>query len=165
MLRVQDHPELQNHIGQTIITSDGTTLLGADDKGGIAAIMTALAHLRNSPDIKHGKIAIAFTPDEEIGQGADYFDVEGFGADFAYTVDGGPLGELEYETFNAAIAHTDIKGVNVHPGSAYMRMQNALLIAMELNGMLPVNERPEFTRDREGFYHLNSSKVRLMPHK
>lgn len=155
VLRVQDHPELKNHIGQTIITSDGTTLLGADDKAGIAAIMTALAHLRNSPDIRHGKIAIAFTPDEEIGRGADYFDVEGFGADFAYTVDGGPLGELEYETFNAAIAHTDIKGVNVHPGSAYMRMQNALLIAMELNGMLPVNERPEFTRDREGFYHLN----------
>ena len=116
--------------------------------------MTALAHLQDCPDIKHGKIVVAFTPDEEIGQGADYFDVAGFGADFAYTVDGGPLGELEYETFNAAIAHTDIKGVNVHPGSAYMRMQNALLIAMELNGM-PVNERPEFTRDREGFYHLN----------
>lgn len=155
VIKALDYPELKDYIGQTIITSDGTTLLGADDKAGIAAIMTALAHLQNSPDIKHGKIAIAFTPDEEIGQGADHFDVEGFGADFAYTVDGGPLGELEYETFNAAIAQIDIKGVNVHPGTAYMRMQNALLIAMELNGMLPVNERPEFTRDREGFYHLN----------
>ncbi|HNX29044.1 MAG TPA: peptidase T [Syntrophomonadaceae bacterium] len=155
VIKAQDYPELKNYIGQTIITSDGTTLLGADDKAGVAAIMTVLAHLQNSPDIKHGKIAIAFTPDEEIGQGADHFDVEAFGADFAYTVDGGPLGELEYETFNAAIAHIDIKGVNVHPGTAYMRMQNALLIAMELNGMLPVNERPEFTRDHEGFYHLN----------
>lgn len=155
VIKALDYPELEDYIGQTIITSDGTTLLGADDKAGIAAIMTALAHLQNSPDIRHGKIAIAFTPDEEIGQGADHFDVEGFGADFAYTVDGGPLGELEYETFNAAIAHIDIKGVNVHPGTAYMRMQNALLIAMELNGMLPVNERPEFTRDYEGFYHLN----------
>ena len=155
VIRAQDYPELKGYIGQTIITSDGTTLLGADDKAGIAAIMTALVHLQSSPDIKHGKIAIAFTPDEEIGQGADHFDVEAFGADFAFTVDGGPLGELEYETFNAAIAHIEIKGVNVHPGSAYMRMLNALLIAMELNGMLPVNERPEFTRDREGFYHLN----------
>ncbi len=154
-IKALDYPELKDYIGQTIITSDGTTLLGADDKAGIAAIMTALAHLQSNPDIRHGKIAIAFTPDEEIGQGADHFDVEGFGADFAYTVDGGPLGELEYETFNAAIAHIDIKGVNVHPGTAYMRMQNALLIAMELNGMLPVNERPEFTRDSEGFYHLN----------
>lgn len=155
VLKAEDYPELKDYIGQTIITSNGTTLLGADDKAGIAAIMTALSHLQSSPDIKHGKIAIAFTPDEEIGQGADHFNVEAFGADFAYTVDGGPLGELEYETFNAAIAHIDIKGVNVHPGTAYMRMQNALLIAMELNGMLPVNERPEFTRNREGFYHLN----------
>lgn len=155
VIKTEDYPELKDYTDQTIITSDGTTLLGADDKAGIAAIMTALAHLQNSPDNKHGKIAIAFTPDEEIGQGADHFNVEAFGADFAYTVDGGPLGELEYETFNAAIAHIDIKGVNVHPGSAYMRMQNALLIAMELNGMLPVNERPEFTRNREGFYHLN----------
>ena len=155
VIKALDYPELKDYIGQTIITSDGTSLLGADDKAGIAAIMTAFAHLQNSPNIKHGKIAVAFTPDEEIGQGADHFDVEGFGADFAYTVDGGPLGELEYETFNAAIAHIDIKGANVHPGTAYMRMQNALLIAMELNGMLPVNERPEFTRDSEGFYHLN----------
>ncbi len=130
-------------------------MLGADDKAGIAAIMTALLQLQNRPDIKHGRIVVAFTPDEEIGQGADYFAVADFGADFAYTVDGGPLGELEYETFNAAIAHIEIKGINVHPGTAYMRMQNALLIAMELNGMLPVNERPEFTRDYEGFYHLN----------
>lgn len=156
VLKVQDYPELKDYIGQTIISSDGKTLLGADDKAGIAAIMTALAQLTSSPDIKHGRIVIAFTPDEEIGQGADYFDVEGFSADFAYTVDGGPLGELEYETFNAAIAHIDIQGVNVHPGTAYMRMQNALLIAMELNDLLPVNERPEYTRDYEGFYHLNN---------
>ena len=155
VMQVQDYPELKEYTGQTIITSDGTTLLGADDKAGIAAIMTALSKLQNRPDIKHGRIMVAFTPDEEIGQGADYFAVADFGADFAYTVDGGPLGELEYETFNAAIAHIEIKGINVHPGTAYMRMQNALLIAMELNGMLPVNERPEFTRDYEGFYHLN----------
>ncbi len=155
VMQVQDYPELKEYTGQTIITSDGTTLLGADDKAGIAAIMTALLQLQNRPDIKHGRIVVAFTPDEEIGQGADYFAVADFGADFAYTVDGGPLGELEYETFNAAIAHIEIKGINVHPGTAYMRMQNALLIAMELNGMLPVNERPEFTRDYEGFYHLN----------
>lgn len=155
VMQVQDYPELKEYTGQTIITSDGTTLLGADDKAGIAAIMTALSQLQNRPDIKHGRIMVAFTPDEEIGQGADYFAVADFGADFAYTVDGGPLGELEYETFNAAIAHIEIKGINVHPGTAYMRMQNALLIAMELNGMLPVNERPEFTRDYEGFYHLN----------
>ena len=155
VMQVQDYPELKEYTGQTIITSDGTTLLGADDKAGIAAIMTALSQLQNRPDIKHGRIVVAFTPDEEIGQGADYFAVADFGADFAYTVDGGPLGELEYETFNAAIAHIEIKGINVHPGTAYMRMQNALLIAMELNGMLPVNERPEFTRDYEGFYHLN----------
>lgn len=156
VLKVEDYPELRDYIGQTIITSDGKTLLGADDKAGIAAIMTALAQLKRSPDIKHGRIVIAFTPDEEIGQGADFFNVEGFGADFAYTVDGGPLGELEYETFNAAIAHIDIDGINVHPGTAYMRMQNALLIAMELNNLLPVNERPEYTRDYEGFYHLNN---------
>ena len=156
VLKVQDYPELRDYIGQTIITSDGKTLLGADDKAGIASIMTALAQLKKSPDMPHGRIVIAFTPDEEIGQGADYFDVEGFGADFAYTVDGGPPGELEYETFNAAIAHIDIQGVNVHPGTAYMRMQNALLIAMELNDLLPVNERPEYTRDYEGFYHLNN---------
>ncbi|PKM77974.1 MAG: peptidase T [Firmicutes bacterium HGW-Firmicutes-15] len=153
-LKIQDYPELSNYLGQTIITSDGTTLLGADNKAGIAAIMTAIANLINMPDIKHGKIVLAFTPDEEIGQGADFFDVAGFGADFAYTIDGGPLGELEYETFNAAIAHIGIQGINVHPGSAYLHMKNAMYISMELNGMLPINERPEYTRDYEGFYHL-----------
>jgi tripeptide aminopeptidase len=155
VIKVQDYPELKDYIGHTLITSDGSTLLGADDKAGIAAIMNALAILKSKPEVKHGKVVVAFTPDEEIGQGADNFDVAGFGADFAYTVDGGPLGELEYETFNAAIAHIDIRGINVHPGTAYMRMQNAVLAAMELNCMLPANERPEYTRDREGFYHLN----------
>ncbi|MBP1760874.1 MAG: pepT [Firmicutes bacterium] len=154
VIKVEDYPELKEYIGNTIITSDGNTLLGADDKAGIAAIMNALDILTGNPEIKHGKIVVAFTPDEEIGQGADSFDVAGFGADFAYTVDGGPVGELEYETFNAAIAHIDIQGINVHPGTAYMRMQNATLAAMELNSMLPANQRPEYTRDREGFYHL-----------
>ncbi|HWP96488.1 MAG TPA: peptidase T [Syntrophomonadaceae bacterium] len=155
ILKTQDCPELDNYKGQTIITSDGTTLLGADNKAGVAVIMTALAGIITQRDFKHGKMVIAFTPDEEIGQGADFFDVAGFGADFAYTVDGGPLGELEYETFNAAIAHLDIQGINVHPGSAYMRMKNAIFVAMELNAMLPTNERPEYTRNHEGFYHLN----------
>jgi tripeptide aminopeptidase len=156
ILRVDQYPELGSHIGQTIITSDGTTLLGADNKAGVAIIMTAAATLISNPDLKHGKIVIAFTPDEEIGQGADYFDVHAFGADFAYTIDGGGLGELEYENFNAATAHIDIQGINVHPGSACGRMKNAILLAMELNGMLPALERPEHTRDYEGFYHLNS---------
>jgi len=156
ILRVDQYPELGSHIGQTIITSDGTTLLGADNKAGVAIIMTAAASLISNPDSKHGKIVIAFTPDEEIGQGADYFDVHAFGADFAYTIDGGGLGELEYENFNAAMAHIDIQGINVHPGSACGRMKNAILLAMELNGMLPALERPEHTCDYEGFYHLNS---------
>jgi tripeptide aminopeptidase len=152
----RDYPELNNYLGQTIIASDGTTLLGADNKAGIAITITAVANIIKNPKIKHGKIVIAFTPDEEIGRGADYFNVAGFGADFAYTIDGGPLGELEYETFNAAIAHVDIKGINVHPGSAYKRMKNAIQIAMELNALIPVNERPEYTCNYEGFYHLNS---------
>ncbi len=155
ILKTQDYPELSDYIGQSIISSDGTTLLGADNKAGVAIIITVIANLLNKPDFKHGKIVIAFTPDEEIGQGADFFDATGFGADFAYTIDGGPLGELEYETFNAAIAHIDIQGINVHPGSAYMRMKNAILIAMELNSMLPAIQRPEYTRNYEGFYHLN----------
>jgi peptidase T len=154
ILSKRDNPELNEYIGRTIITSNGTTLLGADDKAGIAIIMTALAQISDDANFKHGKIMIGFTPDEEIGQGADFFDVGRFGAKFAYTVDGGPLGELEYETFNAAIAQIDIQGINVHPGSAYLRMRNAMLLAMELNGMLPVKERPEFTRNYEGFYHL-----------
>lgn len=154
ILSVHENPELQNYMGQTIITSDGTTLLGADDKAGIAIIMHVLEILAKNEGIKHGKIMVAFTPDEEIGEGADYFDVAGFGADFAYTVDGGPLGELEYETFNAAEAKIEIKGVNIHPGTAYMRMHNAILSGMEMHSMLPVNERPEYTRGYEGFYHL-----------
>jgi len=153
-LKIAEYPELSDYMGQTIITSDGTTLLGADDKAGVAAIITAVTSIINKPGFKHGKIVICFTPDEEIGQGADFFDVAGFGADFAYTIDGGPLGELEYETFNAAIAHVDIQGINVHPGSAYMRMKNAMYIAMDFNTLLPTNERPEYTRDYEGFYHL-----------
>jgi len=154
VMKVQDHPELKEYIGHTIITSNGHTLLGADDKAGVAAIMNALAILKSKPEIKHGKIMVAFTPDEEIGQGADNFDVAGFGADFAYTVDGGPVGELEYETLNAAISQIDLQGINVHPGTAYMHMHNAILAAMELNSMLPVNQRPKYTRDREGFFHL-----------
>jgi tripeptide aminopeptidase len=154
-LRVQDYPELQNYIGQTLVASDGTTLLGADDKAGVAIIMTFLAHIMNKPDLKHGKIVIVFTPDEEIGRGSEYFDVPALGAAWAYTIDGGPLGELEYENFNAAAAHINIIGNNIHPGSAYQRMKNALLIAMELNGLLPVLARPENTRNHEGFYHLN----------
>ncbi|MEA4924467.1 MAG: peptidase T [Syntrophomonadaceae bacterium] len=154
LLCPQNYPELNNYIGRTIITSDGTTLLGADDKAGIAIIMTVLARIANKPDFEHGKIMVAFTPDEEIGQGADYFDVARFGADFAYTIDGGPLGELEYETFNAAMAQIDIQGINVHPGTAYLRMKNAMLLAMEFNAMLPAQERPEFTREYQGFYHL-----------
>lgn len=154
VMKVQDYPELKEYIGQTIITSDGRTLLGADDKAGIAAIMNALDILKSKPEMKHGKIVVAFTPDEEIGQGADSFDVARFGADFAYTVDGGPVGELEYETFNAAVANIDIQGINVHPGTAYMHMHNAILSAMELNSMLPAHQRPEYTRDREGFFHL-----------
>ncbi len=155
ILSIEDYPELSNYRGQTLITSDGTTLLGADNKAGIAIIITAIATILAQPELKHGRIVIAFTPDEEIGQGTDFFDVNSFGADYAYTIDGGPIGELEYETFNAAIAHIDIKGVNVHPGAAYLRMKNAMQIAMELNALLPANERPEFTRDYEGFYHLN----------
>jgi len=154
ILKVEDYPELRDYIGKTIITSDGTTLLGADNKAGIAIIVTALAKILDNPSFEHGKVVIAFTPDEEIGQGADYFDVIRFGADFAYTIDGGPVGELEYETFNAAIAHIEIEGVNVHPGTAYLRMKNAMFLAMELNALLPINERPEYTRNYEGFYHL-----------
>jgi len=155
IMAVQDYPELENYKGQTIVTSDGTTLLGADNKAGAAIIMTTISRIVNDSDFKHGKIVVGFTPDEEIGHGADYFDVAQFGADFAYTIDGGALGELEYETFNAALASIDIQGINVHPGSAYLRMQNAIFIAMELNAMLPGNERPEYTRGYEGFYHLN----------
>jgi len=155
VLRTVEYPELRKYIGKTIITSCGDTLLGADDKSGIAIIMTALAELIARPEIEHGKIVVAFTPDEEIGKGTDYFDVAGFGAQYAYTVDGGPLGELETETFNAASATIEINGTNIHPGTAYGRMKNAILIAMELNALLPVDQRPENTADYQGFYHLH----------
>ncbi len=149
-----DFPEILNYKGQDLVTTDGTTLLGADDKAGIAEIMAAMEYLVRHPNMKHGTIRIGFTPDEEIGRGADHFDVKKFGADFAYTVDGGEMGELEYENFNAALATITIHGRNVHPGTAKDKMINAIHLAMELNQMLPVNERPEFTTGREGFFHL-----------
>jgi len=151
-----DYPDLLRYKGQTIICTDGTTLLGADDKAGIAEIITAVEYLMEHPVIKHGKICIAFTPDEEIGRGVDYFDVKKFGADFAYTLDGSGPGELEYENFNAAAATIRIKGNNIHPGYAKGKMLNASLLAMEFIGMLPVNERPEFTENYDGFYHLTN---------
>lgn len=149
-------PELTDYIDQTLITTDGTTLLGADDKAGVAEIMTAVEILIGHPEIKHGDLCIGFTPDEEVGQGVKYFDIKAFGADYAYTVDGGEVGSAEYETFNAAHAHVTIHGRHVHPGAAKNKMVNASLIAMELNAMLPVNERPEFTSGYEGYIHLTS---------
>jgi len=150
----EEFPALKKYVGKTLITTDGTTLLGADNKAGIAEIMTAVEYLLAHPEIKHGTLKIGFTPDEEIGRGVDFFDVEKFGADFAYTIDGGEVGEVQYENFNAAGAEITIHGRNVHPGKAKMKMRNALLIGMELNDLLPVFERPEFTQDYEGFYHL-----------
>lgn len=154
ILGVKDFPELKDCVGQTLIVTDGTTLLGADDKAGIAEIMTALEYMVNHPEFKHGKIRISFTVDEEIGHGVDHFDVKKFDADFGYTIDGGVIGELEYENFNAAGAKVYIQGRNVHPGYAKNKMKNAMHIAMEFNSMLPVTERPEYTQDYEGFYHL-----------
>lgn len=156
VLKISDFPEIKSYIGKTLITTDGTTLLGADDKAGIAEIMTAVDYLIKHPEIKHGTIKVGFTPDEEIGQGADHFDVKKFGADFAYTMDGGPIGELEYENFNAAEAKITIQGRNVHPGYAKDRMINSILIANEFITMLPQKEVPEKTEGYEGFYHLNS---------
>ncbi|WP_195926372.1 peptidase T [Sarcina ventriculi] len=149
-------PELKGYIGQTLITTDGTTLLGADDKAGVSEIMTAVEYLINHPEIKHGDIKIAFTPDEEIGEGADHFDVEGFGAHFAYTLDGGHIGELEYENFNAATATVLIKGTNVHPGYAKGKMVNSMMLAHEFISKLPLDEVPEKTEKYEGFSHLIS---------
>ena len=146
-------PTLARLAGKTLITTDGTTLLGADDKAGIAEILTAVERLQKE-DIAHGKVCVAFTPDEEVGEGADLFDVKGFGADYAYTVDGGDVGELEYQNFNAASAFVTIHGFSVHPGSAKDLMKNAQNIAMELHAMLPADERPELTEGTEGFYHL-----------
>ena len=154
ILAVSEFPELAEYKGQTLITTDGNTLLGADDKAGVAEIMTAIQYLVNHPEIKHGDIRVGFTPDEEIGRGVDKFDVKKFDAAFAYTLDGGGIGELEYENFNAAHAKVIFNGQNIHPGYAKNKMINALILAMEFNGMLPVNERPEFTQDYEGFYHL-----------
>jgi tripeptide aminopeptidase len=153
-LSPKDFPEIKQYKGQTLIVTDGTTLLGADDKAGVTEIMTAVQYLTKHPEIKHGPIKIGFTPDEEIGRGVDFFNVEKFGADWAYTMDGGEVGELEYENFNAAGAKINIQGKNIHPGYAKGKMQNALLMAMELNALLPVFDRPEFTQDYEGFYHL-----------
>lgn len=150
----EEFPEMKHYIGETLITTDGTTLLSADDKAGVAEIMTAINYLVNHPEIPHGTIKIGFTPDEEIGRGVDHFDVKKFGAEFAYTMDGGGVGELEFENFNAASAKFHIQGRNIHPGYAKGKMINAMLVAMELNAMLPVNERPEFTSDYEGFFHL-----------
>ncbi|MCE1165524.1 MAG: peptidase T [Bacteroidetes bacterium] len=147
-------PELTEYKGDTIITTDGTTLLGADDKAGITEIMTAVKYLIDHPEIKHGEIKIGFTPDEEIGRGVDFFDVKKFGAQYAYTMDGGGVGELEYENFNAAKLTVSIQGRNVHPGYAKDKMLNSMLIAMEFNALLPVNMRPEFTENYDGFFHL-----------
>ena len=140
--------------GQTLITTDGTTLLGADDKAGVAEIMTAMDYLISHPDIEHGPIRIAFTPDEETGLGIDHFEVDAFGADFAYTIDGGKLGEIEYENFNATKAFVKVHGKSVHPGDAKGVMKNAMLIFFEFNALLPVEQRPEYTEGREGFFHL-----------
>ncbi|SDY78529.1 peptidase T. Metallo peptidase. MEROPS family M20B [Proteiniborus ethanoligenes] len=156
ILSPKDFPELKKYIGKTLITTDGTTLLGADDKAGIAEIMTAIEYLVQNPHMEHGAIKVAFTPDEEVGRGADYFNVDKFGADFAYTVDGGELGELEYENFNAAGVKLTIYGRNVHPGASKNKMINSMEIAMELNSLLPENQKPEYTEGYEGFFHLTS---------
>ena len=155
VMKVSDFPELAEYIGKRLIVTDGTTLLGADDKAGVAEIMTMAEQLLLSRDIPHGKIRIGFTPDEEVGAGADHFDVKLFGADYAYTVDGGKLGELEYENFNAAGAKVTFHGRSVHPGDAKNKMVNALLLAMEFQNMLPVFENPMYTEKYEGFYHLD----------
>ena len=157
-LKPSDFPEMLQYVGQTLITTDGTTLLGADDKAGIAEIMNAVQYIVEHPEFKHGEIKIGFTPDEEIGRGVVKFDVAKFGAKYAYTMDGGSVGELEYENFNAAGATITIQGCNVHPGTAKGKMRNASLIAMELHGLLPVDQRPEYTCGYEGFFHLISFK-------
>ena len=153
-LNPEEFPELKDYIGQTIITTDGTTLLGADDKAGVAEIMSAAEYIMEHPDFKHGEIKIGFTPDEEIGRGVDRFDVARFGAQYAYTMDGGAIGELEYENFNAAGAKVHIQGRNIHPGYAKDKMLNAILIGTEFNDMLPAWQRPEYTEGYEGFIHI-----------
>lgn len=156
ILSPDDDPEMLHYVGQDLVVTDGLTLLGADDKAGIAEIMTMAQYFMEHPEVEHGEIKIAFSPDEEVGRGMDFFDTKKFGADFAYTVDGGALGEIEYENFNAAGAKLYVQGSSIHPGSAKNRMKNAVLLAMEFQQMLPVNERPEFTENYEGFYLLNS---------
>ena len=157
-LRPSEFPELLAHKGQTIITTDGTTLLGADDKAGVAEIMNAVQYIMEHPEFKHGDIKIGFTPDEEIGRGVVKFDVKRFGADYAYTMDGGEIGELEFENFNAASAKIHIQGRNVHPGYAKDKMKNAILIGMEFNDLLPIGQRPEITEGYDGFFHIISFK-------
>ena len=157
-LKPSEFPELLHFIGQTLITTDGTTLLGADDKAGVAEIMNAAQWIMEHPEFKHGTIKIGFTPDEEIGRGVVKFDVKRFGADYAYTMDGGEIGELEFENFNAASAKIHIQGRNVHPGSAKGKMKNAILIGQELNSLLPIEQRPEYTEGYEGFFHIISFK-------
>ena len=156
VLKVEDFPDIATHKGQDLIVTDGTTLLGADDKAGIAEIMAAAEYLLTHPHVRHGKLRLGFTPDEEIGEGADHFDVKLFGADFAYTVDGGELGELEDETFNAAGAKLIVHGRSVHPGGAKGKMINAILVAGEFQSLLPVFQNPMYTEKREGFFHLDT---------
>ena len=157
-LKPSEFPELLRHVGETIITTDGTTLLGADDKAGVAEIMDAVQYIMAHPEFRHGPIRIGFTPDEEIGRGVVKFDVARFDAKYAYTMDGGEAGELEFENFNAASAKIHIQGSNVHPGTAKGKMRNAILIGQEFNSLLPVEQRPEYTEGYEGFFHLISFK-------
>ena len=157
-LNPEEFPNLNNYLGQTLVTTDGTTLLGSDDKSGIAEIMTAVEYLVAHPEIKHGEIRVGFGPDEEIGVGADKFDVDDFNVDFAYTVDGGPLGEIQYEAFSAAALEVDFMGRNVHPGTAKNQMINALQLAIDFHNQLPENERPENTEGYEGFFHLHGTE-------
>lgn len=151
----EQYPDLLRYVGQDLITTDGTSLLGADDKAGVAEIMAVAQYLLEHPEIPHGEIKVGFTPDEEVGRGAELFDIEGFGADVAYTVDGGRLGELEYENFNGASGKVIVNGLSIHPGTSKGRMKNAILMAMEFQNMLPVFDNPMYTEDYEGFFHLN----------
>ncbi|HEY4532853.1 MAG TPA: peptidase T [Fusobacterium sp.] len=153
---VMDFPELKNYMGKTLIVTDGSSLLGADDKAGVTEILEAMKYLKAHPEIPHGKVRIGFTPDEEIGRGADLFDIKAFDCDFAYTVDGGEIGELEYENFNAASVHIEITGRDIHPGAAKDKMINSILLAMEVQAMLPVEQRPEYTSGYEGFFLLDT---------
>lgn len=156
VLKTSEYPEIKKYHGHTLITTDGTTLLGADNKAGIAEIMTAMVYLIEHPEIEHGKIRVAFTPDEEIGRGPHQFDVDAFAADYAYTVDGGPIGQLQYESFHAAAAKVSFQGNNVHPGTAKNKMLNSIKLAMAFQDRLPAEQAPEFTEEYEGFYHLLS---------